>query len=311
MRPIQEDKARSAVVQLRQGKSVREVSSALGISLGTVSKLRQGDKENIPKPKEGRPSKVSAKTKAVLARKFDSGQLLNIREGQRLVQAVEGVQVHKETIRNYLNSEGLKAYVQQKKPMLTKKHKEARFRFAKEHIHWTVDDWKWVMFSDETIISRVGSFGRKFYYKRAQHKLIQEHQIKKTKQGGGGKIMIWGCMTYFGVGDACWHPGRINAEAYITTLNDYVLQSRDWYDIDPDMFIFQHDNASVHTARSVKDFIEDVGITVMEWPANSPDLNPIEHVWGYIKRELDAYSESPKTMDELWERIQEIWTSPH
>ena len=50
------------------------------------------------------------------------------------------------------------------------------------------------------------------------------------------------------------------------------------------MFIFQHDNASVHTARSVKDFIEDAGITVMEWPANSPDLNPIGHVWGYISR---------------------------
>ena len=138
------------------------------------------------------------------------------------------MQVHEKTIRNYTNSEGLKAYVQQTNPMLTKKHREAGYRFAKEHIHWTVDDWKWMMFSDETIISRIGSFGRKFYYKRPEHKLIQEHQIKKTKQGGGGgKIMIWGCIIYFGVEDACWHPGKINAEAYINTLNDYVLQSRD------------------------------------------------------------------------------------
>jgi len=120
--------------------------------------------------------------------------------------------------------------------------------------------------------------------------------------------MVWGCMTYHGVGDASWIPGKINAEAYIDVLKDYVLASRDWYNVDPETFIFQQDNASVHTAHIVKAFFVESNLTVMKWPANSPDLNPIENLWSYLKTELGLYKESPKTMDDLWERVQEVWT---
>ena len=47
----------------------------------------------------------------------------------------------------------------------------------------------------------------------------------------------------------------------------------------------------------------------MRWPANSPDLNPIETVWAYIKRELDRYPNDPKDFDDLWERFQDIWVN--
>jgi len=110
------------------------------------------------------------------------------------------------------------------------------------------------MFSDETTISRVGSFGKKFYFSNQENKRLKPHQVKETKQSGCGKIMVWGCMTYFGVGDACYISNRINAEADIDVLNDYVLASRDWYAMDPETFIFPQDNASVHTARIVQTF---------------------------------------------------------
>ena len=87
--------------------------------------------------------------------------------------------------------------------------------------------------------------------------------------------MIWGCITYYGVGDAAWILKTIDADLYIDILNDYVFATRDWYGIDPAKFIFQHDNASVHTAKSTKRYIKRSKIPVMEWPPNSPDLNII------------------------------------
>jgi hypothetical protein len=164
------------------------------------------------------------------------------------------------------------------------------------------------MFSDETIISHIGSFGKNFFYSSWEHNHLKPHQVKETKQSGGGKMMVWGCMTYYGIGDASWIPGKINAEAYIDVLQDYVLASCDWYSMDPGTFIFQQDNASVHTACIVKDFFAESNITVLKWPANSPDLNPIENLWWYLKRELGLYKEAPTSMDELWERVQDVWT---
>jgi transposase len=309
MKSLPAQTVQDAIVLLRQGKSVRDVSGTLGISVFSVSKIRQRDKENIPVPQLGRPSKVTKKTKSLLARQMDTGKLLTLKDGQRFVQATQGCQVHVQSIHNYLREQQVKAYVQQKKPGLTKDQVAARYQFAKDHLSWTVEDWKNVMFSDETVISRIGSFGRKFYYKRQCNKKIMPHHIKKTKQGGGGKIMIWGCITYFGVGDACWLQGGVDAEAYVNVLKDYVLSSRDWYEMDQDKFVFQQDNAAVHTAGIVKNYVKRSNIKTMIWPANSPDLNPIENVWAFMKRKLDQYPEPPKSLEELWERAQDVWTN--
>lgn len=309
MKPKSPQVRQDAMAQLRAGKSVREVARALPISIGTAINIRNKDKENIPEPKHRPAPKVSKSTRRILAQKFDSGNVTTIKEGQELVQKAEGVSVHKSTIWRIMNQEGLKGYKQQRKPDLTKTQRQNRFNFAKEHLNWTVEDWKRVMFSDETIISRVGSFGPKSYYKRPENKTIQPHHIMKTKQGGGGKIMIWGCMTYYGAGDACWIQGKIDAAVYLGVLQDYVLASRDWYAMDPANFIFQQDNATIHTARIVKEYLNKSNIAVLEWPANSPDLNPIENLWAHVKYQLGLYPESPSTLEELWDRIQDIWTS--
>jgi hypothetical protein len=192
---------------------------------------------------------------------------------------------------------------------LKPEHVRERYQFAKDHIHWTIADWKRVMFSDESMVSRVGSCGRKFYYSDHEHKRLQPHQVRRMQRGGGGKMMIWGCITFFGHGDLCRINGTLGSDLYLDILRDYVIGSFKWYKIDPATSIFQQDNARVHTAASVQEWFSEQVFTVLKWPPNSPDLNIIEHVWSDLKRRLDQYEQDPKTMDELWEHIQDVWNS--
>jgi hypothetical protein len=99
----------------------------------------------------------------------------------------------------------------------------------------------------------------------------------------------------------------MDTDTYVDVLNRRVRQSRKYLGIDKKTFIFQQDNASAHTALRARNFFVRHRIKVLIWPPNSPDLNLIEHVWAYIKRELDKYPESPRDLDELWRRVEAIW----
>lgn len=308
MYPLPGDIATKALSQLRQGKSCPQVSESLGISLGVVIKIRKKNIDSIPPSKVGRPSKVSKVTKRLLARKYDQGELTTLRQGRKAVEKIQGISVDERTVRSYIREEGLKTYIQPKKPDLTEEQMDVRYRFAKTHLQWTVEDWKKVMFSDEVSIHRVEPFGRKFYYKKPENRKLRSSQVKRTKQGGGGKISVWGCMTYHGVGDACWIPGNLNSSSYVDILQENMLASRDWYNMIPSDFVFQHDNSSVHTSKVVTEYIKKHGINVLKWPSNSPDLNPTENLWAHIKYQLDQYEDPPSTLDELWGRVEDIWT---
>src|SRR3979490_89439 len=101
------------------------------------------------------------------------------------------------TVRRHLKKAGMKAIVKKKKPLLSARHRKARRGFAEAHLEWTVEDWKCVVWSDETKINCLGSDGRRWVYKKAGEPL-NDRLVEGTLKFGGGSVMVWGCMLWEG-----------------------------------------------------------------------------------------------------------------
>lgn len=166
-----------------------------------------------------------------------------------------------------------------------------------------------VTWSDETKINRIGSDGRQWTWvdKRIG---VQERNITSTMKFGGGSLMAWGCFRGNQLGVLRRITGRMCAKDYITILEDSYMPSLDIFGLEPGQDdIFMQDNDPKHTAGITKKWFEENGIKLLDWPPQSPDLNPIEHLWSILKRKILAKKDPAKTINELWERSIEVWVN--
>jgi transposase len=99
---------------------------------------------------------------------------------------------------------------------------------------------------------------------------------------------------------------RLNADVYTRILEDVMLRSVRRVFPNGD-FIFQQDNCPIHTAHRVAAWFEDHNINVLDWPSRSPDLNPIENMWGLLVRNLKRRQLVFHTTEELLSAITDAW----
>lgn len=119
------------------------------------------------------------------------------------------------------------------------------------------------------------------------------------------KVMIWSVISGKGTGRLYVVKGTMKQDQYKEVLqNRLIPQIGEWFP-NGEPFIFMQDGAPCHTARSVKAFLEEKNIPLLAWPGNSPDMNPIENVWEFLKREVAKHVITNKT--QLLEKIIEVW----
>ncbi|KAG1182388.1 hypothetical protein G6F35_015616 [Rhizopus arrhizus] len=205
-----------------------------------------------------------------------------------------------------------RAKIKAKKPLLSKQHKKRRLAWAMTHKVWTTDDWRRMVFSDETKVNVFGSDDCKYYWSRPDD-VLQPHHLDITVKGSQGSVMVWGCITYDGPGYACWiHDGTMKAVDYVNILETTLMDSLKYDGYNPEDIYFQQDKAPKHNSKLGKQWFVDNYFKsdhIFSWPAQSPDLNPIEHVWHHHKLKLNVHDTKAKGVHELWEIIEKEWNT--
>jgi hypothetical protein len=84
------------------------------------------------------------------------------------------------------------------------------------------------------------------------------------------------------VGHSCKIDSTLDSDLYVEILESELVDTIDYYNLDKEEIIFQQDNAPCHTSKTTMEAFNAIEVNVMDWPAQSPDLNPIENYWGHV-----------------------------
>ncbi len=130
--------------------------------------------------------------------------------------------------------------------------------------------------------------------------------LVSTVQAGGGGVMVRGIFSWHTLGPLAPIEHRLNATDSLSIVADHVLYD---YSVPSSDGYFQQDNAR-HKAQIISDwFLEhDNEFTLLKWHPQSPDLNPIEHLWDVVEREIRFMDVQPINLQQLRDAITSIWT---
>lgn len=210
-----------------------------------------------------------------------------------------------QTVRNRLHARNLRARRRVTHPRLSRQQRGERNRWAIEHRNWNLQRWGSCMFTDESRFRLYHSDGRVLVW-REQGMRYNERFMSPTTLFGGGSVCVWGGICFNGRTELVV---LINATMTAARYRDMVIEPI----IVPfaaaigDNFILIDDNARPHRARIVNDRIEHHGIERMDWPACSPDMNCIEHVWSEMSRRFNQLQQPPQTLQQLAIVLEDIW----
>lgn len=360
------------------GKSTAEVAFLAGISARQVDRIyaraiERGFDPNIRPiviknqhledlPRTGRPSKQTPENKDLIIKKIQLDRFGREKSTATIAAELtaEGIPISADTVRCILKKAGFRKTKPTRKPGLTKRMRDDRLRWCLEHQNWSLEDWKKVIWSDETSVVLLHRRGGYRIWRRSHEAFVRSCIRERWK--GSSEFMFWGCFSYDTKGPChCWAPesaqDRRLAEAYIERLNEELepaakaqwelntqmarlgLRQKpgrqpqwrwnrkhgrlartskggiDWYAYQTKVLVpklipfalacnaerpgtlVQEDKAPAHNHYIQQHIYSQYQVQRLLWPGNSPDLNPIEPAWPWMKRRTTKKG-APKSRQE-------------
>lgn len=207
-------------------------------------------------------------------------------------------------IRRALRVRGYSRCVARAKPPLSPENRRIREQWALEHVNWSREQWCMILWSDETWVTG-GRHRKQWVTRKPGEELNDTCVLEKIRKRRGW--MFWGCF-HAGVKGPClfWEKewGSINKDSYCERIVPII---HGWIRMNP-FLSFMQDGAPGHSAGSTKQELLERGIYTIFWPAFSPDLNPIETVWNWMKDWIEErYGDKQHTYDQLRKYVREAW----
>ncbi|KAF4033805.1 DDE superfamily endonuclease [Phytophthora infestans] len=255
------------VAKRHDGQTYQAIADGLKLRVSSVKTIVSNAKKNSHTHsllRSGRPRKTTVRQDRQIVREAKKNRRLSAGKLVSVVEKGHGIALSKQTVRNRIKDEGLNGRAAQKKTFLSKKNIKAICP------------------------------GEEF----------KNECLAPTFKSGRETLMVWGCITYEGVGALHMCDSNITGAYYKSILEQNLQATVSVLGIGSD-YKFVQDGAPGHRARLVKDYLKEKEVELLPHPAQSPDLNPIENLWALVKQELSKRPASG--VDDSKEKIQEIW----
>lgn len=286
----------------------KEIADVIGISERSVQRwvksFKDGGSKEVPKhlPRTHPRRKIGPRTLNLIKRQVESNPRLTARLLKEDNPNLLG-EVSERSVRRCVHDTlGFNTCSPRRKPILTFRQRNKRVSFAKRYLQWPEEKWKSVLWTDEATFSvTCNRFGK---VKRRKGSDPNDPKYVQGTVKFPQTLMVWGCFTYYGTGKLIFLPKNvtINQHRYFELLVDHLEECYELTQAD----FFQQDGAPCHTAHMIQDYFEFCGIDYFkDWPGNSPDINPIENLWGIIKGKLRNRDVS--SLPKLEAEIRDVW----
>ncbi|GBL97334.1 Transposable element Tc1 transposase [Araneus ventricosus] len=268
-----------------RGKSVRNIAKLVNLSHSTVQYVIKRFKEENRienKVSKDRPAKLTELDQRFIIRKFVKNPRLSALKASAEFNENFSTLISPETVRQVLRAAKLNGRSARRKFFVSAENRKLMLSFAKSMLNKPETYWNNVLFADESKYNIFGSDGRIMVWRRKNEELNPKNLVGTVKYGGGG-VLVWGCMSASGLSNLVFIDGIMNHALYLNILRDNLRLSAQNLRIESN-FVFYQDNDPKHTALNVRLWCLYNCPQNLKMPPQSPDLNPIEHIW----RELEV-----------------------